>query len=348
MRLRNRFVSVLLVLFLTLSVLPAAGAQTGTLVKNSGTRHEVCTSLSSQAQAYYTGNYTYDVVSGLVASSSNPMSSAMFSRLHTLMDSTDTHPASVSYSNLTNLWPKTDASSSASNNIFIYSDAASSSSVSREHVWPKSRASFHESGGGADVHHLRPEDSTINSTRSNYTFGNVRGVIDSPKTKEYNNQTVLWYSSSGDGLVEVKDDVKGDVARILLYVWCRWEEPNLYETSTNPKQGSNDSGGNDGKKVIESLDTLLEWMEKDPVDTWEMSRNDQCENIQGNRNVFIDYPEYAWLLFGQTPPSGYTTPSGNAGQSSFTVTAAANNSAYGSVSVTGRTVTATPRDSSFF
>ena len=84
-------------------------------------------------------------------------------------------------------------------------------------------------------------------------------------------------------------------------------------------------------------------MELDPVDTWEMSRNDQCENVQGNRNVFIDYPEYAWLLFGLTPPSDYQTPSGEAmNTSSYTVTAVANNAAWGSVSLSNRTITATP------
>ena len=106
MRLRKRLLSLLLVLVLSFALLPAAEAKTGTLVSNTGTRHVVCTSLSSQALAYYTGNYTYDVVSGLAASSTSPMSSAMFSRLSTLMSSTMTN--SVSYNSLTNYWPKTD------------------------------------------------------------------------------------------------------------------------------------------------------------------------------------------------------------------------------------------------
>ena len=59
---------------------------------------------------------------------------------------------------------------------------------------------------------------------------------------------------------------------------------------------------NDGKKVIESLDTLFEWMELDPVDTWEMGRNDLAEQVQGNRNVFIDHPELAYAMFGRTAP----------------------------------------------
>ena len=339
MRLYKRLLSLLLVLVLSLTLLPAAEAKTGTLVSNTGTRHVVCTSLSSQAQAYYTGNNTYDAVSSLAASSTDPMSSAMFSRLSTLMSSTMTN--SVSYNSLTNYWPKTDANNGSSNPILFYSDALSGS-YNREHVWPKSRGSFYQSGAGSDLHHLRPTNDTINSTRGNMTMGNVKGKYDSYSTKAYEGRTVLWYNTEAD-IVEVNDNIKGDVARVLLYVWCRWQEPNLYENDPDPYSPSGDTGGNNGLKVIESLPTLLQWMELDPVDTWEMSRNDQCENVQGNRNVFIDYPEYAWLLFGLTPPSDYATPSGEAmNTTSYTVTAAANNSAWGSVSVSGRTITATP------
>ena len=63
-----------------------------------------------------------------------------------------------------------------------------------------------------------------------------------------------------------------------------------------------------GKKVIESLDTLLQWIEDDPVDTWEMTRNDLTEIVQGNRNVFIDFPELAFSLFGKDIPDNLQTP----------------------------------------
>jgi hypothetical protein len=55
-------------------------------------------------------------------------------------------------------------------------------------------------------------------------------------------------------------------------------------------------------------------MEQDPVDTWEMGRNDAVQSITGTRNVFVDYPEYAWLLFGEECPKDLVTPSREADQ----------------------------------
>ena len=349
-----RIISFLLTLVMILSLFSGltASAKTGTLKVNTGKRHELCTSLSAQAKAYYTGDYTYDKVSALKGGNESCLSSAttgsaLFKKLNSLMTSTMTK--SVSYSSLTGYWEKTDANNGSSDACLFYSDAISGS-YNREHVWPKSRASFHQQDGGADLHHLRPTNSGINSTRSNYTMGNVRELVNNYYTEKYNGKTVVYYnagySSNGcNGLVEINDNIKGDVARIFMYVYVRWQERNLFENDPNPKQASNDSGGNNGYKVIYSLDTLLEWCENDPVDTWEMVRNDQCENVQGNRNVFIDYPEYAWLIFGQELPEDMPTPSGEAQNTvRFTITAKSNNNDYGTVTLSGKTITASPKE----
>lgn len=271
---------------------------------NSGTRHVAATSLSSQAAAYYKGDYTFSSLSGQTPDT-------IKSKLYTLMSTTMTD--SVSYTSLTSYWPYTDASGGKTGTILFYSDTVSSS-FNREHVWPKSRAGFYQKNGGSDLHHLRPTNTAVNSTRGNMTMGNVRGVLSSYSTYSYGGNTVLYYNSAAD-LVEVNDNVKGDVARILLYVYVRWQQPNLYQNvaSADLPPMDSDDDANNGYKVIESLDTLLEWVELDPVDTWEMSRNDLIEGIQGNRNVFIDYPEYAWLIFGLDVPDDYQTPSGNGG-----------------------------------
>ena len=298
---KRRILAVLLALAVVLALaLPAlAAVSADTVPYNTGTRHELCTALSAQAEQYYTdGAETLLKLSGSTSDSSlESMDSALYRALQSLM--TDTMTDSVTYKSLPTYWARTDASQGKDGLLLFYSDTTGGS-MSREHVWPKSRASFMQQNGGSDLHHLRPEDSGVNSTRSNYTMGNVLGVYPDCSTKAFDGKTVLWYSTKNDR-VEVADNVKGDLARVLLYVYCRWGQPNLFETvasgSLPPFDG--DDRENTGMPVIESLDTLLEWMQEDPVDTWEMSRNDCVQQVQGNRNVFIDYPEFAWLLFGR-------------------------------------------------
>lgn len=347
----KRSLSVVLMLAMLLSLFAGmltVNAAPALPSKNTAARHTVCTALSGQAKAYYTNAYAYDTMSRLAGGTDNCLtstSSALFQQLHTLMEDTHTYYTKyggTSSGSLAYYWESTDANKGSSNPVLFYSDTVSGS-FNREHVWPKSRASFYQSNGGSDLHHLRPADSKVNSTRSNMTMGNVRQKVTNPSTYEYNNKTVLWYDTSKD-LVEINDNIKGDVARIYLYVYTRWEERNLFMNDPNPKQASGDTGGNNGLKVIESLDTLLQWCKEDPVDEWEMKRNDLTQQVQGNRNVFIDYPEYAWLLFGQEIPNDMVTPSGKAAsQVTYNITVAANNPAYGTVTRSGLTITAAPK-----
>ncbi len=341
----KRSLAGLLCLCLVLSLLWGLGGTAFAASRNTGTRHEVCTSLSEQAQSYYSGKYDWDSLSRLdgvaTDSSLEAMDGELYNALSDLMS--DTMKNKVSYSSLTSYWTDTDASANGGQ-ILCYSDAESNSSISREHVWPKSRASFYQKNGGSDLHHLRPENSSVNSTRSNYTMGDVVGVFDSYSTYQYNGNNVLYYLPGAD-LVEVNDNIKGDVARILLYVYVRWEQPNLCENVDSSKLPAFDSDDskNNGFAVIEDLDTLLQWCAEDPVDTWEMSRNDCIESIQGNRNVFIDYPEYAWLIFGREVPAGLVTPSGEGkDMEKYEITAVSADPTMGSVSVKGSKVIAVP------
>ncbi len=347
-KLKTKSISFLLVLCLVVSLFACIGVSSFAAgsATNTGTRHELCTELSAQAEAYYKGEYSWDSMSALDGVDTNSSLAAMngelYGELQELMSRTMT--SSVSYKSLTSYWQDTDASDGSKDAVLFYSDTVSSN-YNREHVWPKSRGGFYQKNAGSDLHHLRPTDSTINSTRGNHTMGDVVGVLSSYSTAYYGGEAVLYYNASLD-LVEVNDDIKGDVARILLYVYVRWGQPNLCEdvSKANLPAFDSDDSENNGQAVIEDLDTLLEWCAEDPVDEWEMCRNDCVQSIQGNRNVFIDYPEYAWLLFGRDIPDDMDTPSGE-GESAvhYNISAAVNNSAYGSASITGHTVNAVPK-----
>lgn len=77
------------------------------------------------------------------------------------------------------------------------------------------------------------------------------------------------------------DEYKGDVARIIFYLMIRYpQSDNLSFTN-----------------IAQSKELLLSWNRLDPVSKLEMNRNNYIETIQGNRNPFIDYPEFADMIW---------------------------------------------------
>ena len=300
----KRLFSLITVLCLTLSLCPLrAGADDAlqhdySTSANSGIRHEVCTTLNGTgADSYYTGSYTYDNLSSMD-------SSALLQALRSLM--TDTHTHFTTYDDCRDLAVITDCENGDGTNIsLLYSCYTvtwnewinnTSGGWNREHVWPKSLGKLGTSGPGADLHHLRPSDQQINGHRGNLPYGYVPGGSTVTGTSVTGNAPGGTRSSQ---YFEPLDNVKGDVARIILYVYVRYGGDSKYTCT-------------DITKVFQSVDVLLEWCALDPVDTWEMGRNEVVSAIQGNRNVFIDYPELAWLIFGEDIPVDMTTPSGEA------------------------------------
>lgn len=189
------------------------------------------------------------------------------------------------------------------NVILIYSGRSvnaaqeynSAAGWSREHVWAKSRGDFGTSPGpGTDVHHLRPCDVSVNSTRNNRNFEdcvNCEDVIDNGYFTGSSKDAQLW-------TFEPPDAVKGDVARMIFYMAVRYEgfngEPDLELTSTLLDKSSK-------LPLQANLTTLLLWNNLDTVSEWEINRNEIIySDFQGNRNPFIDYPELAEYLWGDS------------------------------------------------
>ena len=158
----------------------------------------------------------------------------------------------------------------------------------REHVWPKSlsNGNWGTDEGGTDILHLRPTYNRPNSDRSSHPFGNAASGGDK---MTYNNMDFGYLK--GD-IFEPLDCVKGDVARIIMYVWTTYDTyPGYSHLSIT--------------KVFESYDTLLTWHIQDQPDTLEGHRNDYVQNdtLQKNRNPFVDHPELAWKIFGDEASS---------------------------------------------
>ena len=147
----------------------------------------------------------------------------------------------------------------------------------REHVFPKSLASpnlvTNFPGAGTDVHNLRACDYSTNASRSNKKYDAGNGNSSS------NNQG-NWYPG---------DEWKGDVARIIMYMYLRY--PNQCEP-TSVGVGTQLFSPNG-----DMPDIFLNWNFSDPVSEFEETRNNSIANVQGNRNPFIDNPYLATLIW---------------------------------------------------
>lgn len=158
------------------------------------------------------------------------------------------------------------------------SSGGSTGNWNREHVWAQSRGGFTTGAGpGTDLHHIRPEDVTVNSIRGNKDFDDGGSAV--------SGCTDCWTDADS---FEPRDAVKGDVARMLLYMAIRYEGGDGF----NDLEMSSTVGSSSSQ--IGDLETLLAWNAADPVDAFEMRRNDRIHSQwQGNRNPFIDHPEWA-------------------------------------------------------
>ena len=157
----------------------------------------------------------------------------------------------------------------------------------REHVWAKSHGDFgNDPPPGTDAHHIRPTDVSVNSARGNLDFdnGGTEYIDGDGPTGCYHDED-SW---------EPRDAVKGDVARMIFYMEVRYEgendEPDLEMVDYIPSSPN-------GEPYHGLKSTLLEWHLQDPVDDWEIQRNDKVYFYQENRNPFIDHPEFVDLIW---------------------------------------------------
>jgi endonuclease I len=184
----------------------------------------------------------------------------------------------------------------------------------REHTWPNSLG-FPSDGSSnyayTDLHMLMISDIAYNSSRGNKPYDNCSSGCTEFPTASHNGQgggsgvypgNSNWSNSS---VFQVWSKLKGNVARAMFYMDLRYEggshggsgaaEPDLRLTDTMSlitTTGSNASVGYMGR-----LSTLIQWHQQDPVDAAERLRNEVIQTYQGNRNPFIDHPEWVACIY---------------------------------------------------
>lgn len=156
----------------------------------------------------------------------------------------------------------------------------------REHSFP---ASWFNDGSPmyTDLFHLVPTDGYVNNMRGNYAFGEVNSPTwTSTNGSKRGPNAYTGYSGTA---FEPIDAYKGDFARNYFYMMVR------YYGSMGSWDGPMMSGGD---LAPWALNMLRDWHLADPVSQKEIDRNNAVYAIQGNRNPFIDYPDWVCSIWG--------------------------------------------------
>lgn len=209
----------------------------------------------------------------------------------------------------------------ASNVVTIYQNDSNgkqgggNSFYNREHSWPKSYGFPNNNSSNypyTDMHHLFIADSGYNSSRSNKPYDYCLSGC-SERTTLVNNarggagQSNWTAGSFTQGMWEVWEGRKGDVARALMYMDVRYEggthgitgaaEPDLILTDNRTLIDNSNTGSNISTAYMGLLSVLITWHNDDPVDLIELQHAEAVFSFQGNRNPFVDHPEWVACVF---------------------------------------------------
>lgn len=210
---------------------------------------------------------------------------------------TSTHKRNLSYSQVWDALKVTDLDPTNSSRVIqiygynknssgddayynsVNNNGGSTNQWNREHTYAKSlgNPNLGESGPGADAHHLRASNVKRNSTRGNKKFAEGSG--------NSKNVSGGWYPG---------DEWKGDVARMMMYMYVRY---------TNRCLPAGVGVGSTSQTSDGMIDLFLKWNAEDPVSQIEIQRNEYLgdsskQYSQGNRNPFIDNPYLATVIWG--------------------------------------------------
>ena len=192
----------------------------------------------------------------------------------------NTNSVSVSYD-----WSRYEAADEDPNNsnnvILVYArtSVAKSAHVSgntgwnREHTFPASKLS--NSQAEKDNHIIFASDNKVNGARSNIKMGVVTGGT---VVNDYNGNATTCRKTSS--LFDPNNVARGIVARSTMYAAAMYD----YDPEDN----------------FESIATMLRWhLEYQPT-SQDITRNNTVYSNQKNRNPFVDHPEYACRIWGNT------------------------------------------------
>ena len=149
-----------------------------------------------------------------------------------------------------------------------------------EHNWPQGQFDRVDPMV-SDLHHIFPCDIDSNGARASYGFG----YTSNPDATDSN--VGASSTDSRDRVYQVRPERRGDTARAHFYMVARY----TFDASLEVEFDDDSSADNGSMEDFEEA-VLRAWNEEDPVDEWERRRNNRIEALQGNRNPFVDRPDF--------------------------------------------------------
>lgn len=294
-----------------------------------GSTRRICVrSMFALAVVLATASAWADPPPGYYASVNTTSAALLRSTLHAVIDDHTRFPYTSGGTDTWNILEAADQDpGNAANILDVYRNRSlvkfggGTGPYNREHTWPNSYG-FPNDGGTnypyTDCHHLFLCDVGYNSDRANLPYGDcapgaTERVTDVNDGQGGGSGVFPGNSNWFNGTVwQTWNARKGDVARAILYMDVRYEggthgvtgvvEPDLIVTDNAGLIVT--TGGNAAVAYMGLLSVLVQWNAADPVDARERSRNDVVFGYQGNRNPFIDHPEWVNALFA--PPTDVT------------------------------------------
>lgn len=173
---------------------------------------------------------------------------------------------------------------------------AESDCYNREHSFPKSWFGGKVEPMNSDIHHIFATDGFVNAKRSNFPFGEVGSAsfTSTNGSKVGTAKNTLNYTGT---VFEPIDKFKGDFARVYFYMATRYQ--NVIDRWQNNTTYSNAVLDGSQTVVFEPwvVAMLLRWHQLDPVDDIERARNQAAYEFQGNRNPYVDHPEFVGKIW---------------------------------------------------
>ena len=167
----------------------------------------------------------------------------------------------------------------------------------REHSFPRSWFGGSIEPMNSDVHFIFATDGQVNSYRGSFPYGEVgtNQIVSNNGSRLGSAQSGLGYSGT---VFEPIDEFKGDLARAAFYVATRYQ--NIVAGWENNSQFSDAVLDGSNTLVFETwyINLLKQWHQQDPVSQMEIDRNNAAQIYQGNRNPFVDRPNYVQSIWG--------------------------------------------------